>query len=193
MFVKDNPFYILRVPMVMPAIIINDYADCLISTTQAGFADNRKLIEDAEKVLLSPTRRVEAELNWFPEYYSQYDLEYFFDNRDEIFEMIDSGGKIEIYDLRTTDFEEAFPTITLLNCMIYNLFINPPEDISKVKWLINCINQIAETMTLDNICSEINDVREEADFPQILEQDVEFYMRKKKHDLKCQLNELLWV
>ena len=166
MRLKDNPFYILDVPLSANRRRIAE------ATEEMGFMLGTDVCSEAQSILTNPTKRLQAELDWFPE----TDSEAISTIRDSISNDQPINGYM-------------FLGCSKLNALIHNFGITSYSTIYELGFDLVAIDKQYTATVVSSLTSSINTERDKAGFATVTENDVQDNLRKKIEDFRKLVNE----
>ncbi|NLE25413.1 MAG: hypothetical protein GX625_08745, partial [Clostridiaceae bacterium] len=170
MWLQNNPFYILSVTCRDSRRAIASAADKL------SFIYDASACDEAQNLLLIPSRRLSAELDWF------IDL-----SREEIEEI---RICIKNQDPIPTD---TLTSLSALNATLYNFAIAEKTDYLEIGYALFDIDEQYTDLNIREITRMINDCHSSAKMADVQEQDVSLELGKKREDIRQIINEKLSV
>ena len=173
MLIKKNPFYILEIPVTATRKEIISKVD------EKSFFDDSGECEKAQSILLNPARRLEAEINWFPEVLAE-------DEQDILQYQIDNGELIDSKNLRS---------ISKLNAILYNFDVvfetSKLEDLNYIMDTIHVLDDTLDSLNIDDILEDINSGRIIAGISPTTYSDIERVIPVKREEVRRNINEKL--
>lgn len=161
----SNPFYILDLPCTVDRATI--YA-----ATDVSFPD--EVEEEAQRVLLTPGKRLEAEMDWF------------IDATD----LVISSIRVSIEQNKLLDIPKNAGILSQINASAYNLSVLG-SSINELRWCISWLDHCFSILTPIDVTSAINECRRKAGFPTIRETDVAAQINRKRADIRSRLTKKL--
>lgn len=168
MILKENPFYILDVSLSADRKKIAEAAD------EIGFLLGEEIGREAQSVLTNPTRRLNAEMAWFPE----ASLEDIASIRNAI-----SGDQ----PINTS----SLTGLSKLNAMVYDLGIAEYFGTYDLGFDIVAIDEQYNSIDLARLKRTINLAREKAGMSSVGDSEVQECYRKGIEDIRKLLNDKL--
>ena len=159
MEMSKNPFNILRLSCTANRAEVAAVSELFV------LEDNDQ-IETAQLTLLNPIKRLEAEMDWFPDI-NNCDLH---------------AVRQSIADNKYLRLPQSAGFIAQLNAMLYNLLLLDDSDS-----VISCILQIDECfskLSPEVIVSSINACRSRSQFPRIHSADADTQLNRKRADIR---------
>ena len=158
---KNNPFFILEVaPQDKRTTIISKAEE------KAFFAEGNE-IEYAQSLLIHPTKRLIAELNWFFNCSTQ--------KQASIFNAIRNSKEMST---------EGLSGISRLNAAIHNFIVMSNEDRFEVGYAILDIDNLFESINIPDVLELINQTRAQSGFSRISETDIIDALGNKRTEIK---------
>lgn len=158
---KKNPFYILDADPVDNRRTIINKAD------EASFMIDQELAAEAQNILLTPAKRIIAEIEWF-----------LFTSQDAVKKLkknIEENSCIVTTDLVSID---------LVNALLFNISVSNIFDIYEFGFQIAQIDEAFGNTNENAIYTRINELREKAGFSLCERNDVRNELRKKRELIK---------
>ncbi len=171
MRLQDNPFYLLNVS------IVADKTEILNAAKEMAFSDDSDKCEEAKNILLTPTKRLSAEMNWFP---------IFDQNFNKLLRKnIQQSKPISI---------DWFLPLAKLNALIYNfsiLTIIQQNEENQIYYFTKIltqnileINRQFSFINADDITETINQYRDVANLPAVSSADVSVEINNIRNNIK---------
>ena len=174
----DSPFYILgAVPQD------NRHKIAALAEEKALFSDAER-VSEARSVLTTPSKRLSAEIRWFPGL-----------NAEEISEVAAYCTKLQ----HGEHTEEPEPvdkcTLTALNIKLYAFPLKPFTDLFQIKYALLEISRLFAGIDAETIRGEINRDRVASGFPEIqsiaeLEDELTRFRGEIRQDIASRLTTL---
>lgn len=166
-WIKKNPFFVLRVSscdMRRKIVEAADEMSFLLDADESG---------ECQNVLLNPTKRLTAEMDWF------IDSE---EAAIQIRERIEAELPIMVQSLKP---------LSKLNALLYNFSIEQECDCNVLIKAIMEIDRQFSAVSVSALVGRINQNRTLAKFAEASEADVSFEFRKKRERIRSLVNERL--
>ncbi|MBP7509742.1 MAG: hypothetical protein KA807_18155, partial [Prolixibacteraceae bacterium] len=175
MNIFENPFYILGATPLDSRRKINEFADdksLLLNTAE---------ITEARDILINPSKRLAAEIRWFPGLSKE--------QTSEILGLIadlQAGNRTEEPNI----FE--WNTLANLNAKLYAFPYRELKDIFKAKYLILEISRLYESISIKELTDDINHDRKIGGLPSISgTTEIEEAIRDYRDDIKKTISQAL--
>ena len=166
MLLKDNPFYVLDVSLSA------DRRKIANATEEMGFLLGSDKCSEAQSALTSPSKRLQAEMDWFPN-----------TEAAEIAKIRDAVSNDQLINTsRLADYAR-------LNALIHNLGITTYSSIYELGFDLVAIDEQYNEIEISAITLMLNRARSNAGFTSVSENDVLEYHRKKIEDIRKLVNE----
>lgn len=168
MLLKENPFYILDVSISADRKKIAEAAD------EIGFLLGEEISREAQSVLTNPTRRLNAEMAWFPEA-----------NVEDIASIRNAISADQ--PINTS----SLTGLSKLNAMVYNLGIAEYFGTYDLGFDIVSIDEQYNSIDLAGLKRTINSAREKAGMSAVGDSEVQECHRKAIEDIRKLINDKL--
>lgn len=178
MNIFDNPFYILGAAPQDNRHKIAALAD------EKAFISDAERVAEARSVLTTPSRRVNAEIRWFPTL-----------NAEETVELTNYCAALK----QGENAEEPEMTMTsslaTLNMKLYAFPLKAFTDFLQIKYAVLEISRLYANLDANILCEEINQDRMASGFPMIsdaveIEDEMSLYRAEIRKDISSRLTEM---
>ncbi len=163
-----NPFYILRVSS------IDSRRSILMATEEMGFLSDPDTCLEAQNVLLNPSRRLGAELDWFVDIEPEI--------QEKIRKQIETGETIQ---------EQYLPPLSKLNAALYQFCITTGLDPFELGMDILEINERFCELDVVSLTEYINSCRTEAKMSGVSQWEVSSELTKKRERIRILISQKL--
>ncbi len=168
MNILGNPFYILGATPLDSRRKINALAE------DKSLFMNTAEVSEARDILINPSKRLAAELRWFPGL-----------SKDQTAELLIFFSELQAGNIPDDPNILDLNNLAELNSRIYALPYRELNDIYKVKYLILEISRLYESIGIKGLTDEINHDREIGGFPTVSgTAEVEEAIRDYRDDIK---------
>ncbi len=161
-FLKNNPFYLLKVSQT------DNRRKIISATEELGFFLDTDLCEWAQNELLTPSKRIAAELDWFL-------------NTDEM--QINAVRKSIEQDSKIP--EEQLNGLARLNAIIHNFVVKESNFSQDICAQVLKINQELVNLNSHMLMNDINQCRSLAGMALVTETEISTEIRKKRERIRA--------
>ena len=168
MRLQENPFFILNISCSA------DRKTIVAAAEERSLFVNSAACVEAQNTLLSVTKRLSAEVDWFPD-----------------------ANELAINEIRNS-IEKSSPlptdgltSLSLLNATLYNFCNSSDEDCYEVGYTILDIDEQFSSLHIESIVDCINEIRERAHFSKIKSQELRVELDNKRSRIRKEITERL--
>lgn len=168
MSLQKNPFFILKVPCTAGR------RDILTAAEEMGFFYDSAVCADAQNVLINPSKRLEAEIDWFPE------------ADENALSLIQTA--IENQELIPTD---GLLSISRFNATLHNISISDQTNLYEIGYDIIDVDDQFAALDIKAITDCINRNHAIAKIGEVSEQEIQEKLNKKRDGIRKTISDRL--